>query len=684
MSTIQEGALLWTPSADFIARACLTHYLDWLARERGLRFSATTPEGYAQLWEWSTTELEAFWTSVWDYLDLRASTPFTRMLGDRTMPGAQWLVGAKLNYVDQVMRHVEEGGSPDRTAIRYASETKPLADLSWRELRRRVASLADALRKMGVEPGDRVAAYLSNTPDAIVAFLAAASVGAVWSVCAPDMGQVAVTDRFRQIEPKVLIAVDGYHYGGRAFDRTDVVAEMVAALPTVEHLVVVPQLLGDINRARFPAARDWRDLTANDVPLVVTPVAADHPLWILYSSGTTGMPKPIVHGHGGLLLVQTMMGALHLDLGPDDVYHWYSSTGWVMWNSQASGLLGGVTLAIYDGNPGTPDLNTLWRFAQDAGVTFFGAGAAFFANCLKAGIEPGRDFDLSKLRAVGSTGSPLSAEAYDWIYRHVKADVWLNPISGGTDFAGCFVGGVATLPVYAGEMQCRNLGSRVEALDEAGKPLIDAVGELVCTAPIPSMPLFFWGDTDGSRYRDSYFDMYPGQWRHGDWIKITPRGGAIIYGRSDATINRHGIRMGTAELYRVVEDLPEVLDSLVVDLEFLGRESFMPLFVVLREGATLDDTLRSTINARIKAGLSARHVPNVVVQAPGVPRTLSGKKMEVPMKKLLLGAPPERVANPDAMANPDVLAWYASYAQSLAQNSGTAGEPAPALESWRS
>jgi acetoacetyl-CoA synthetase len=355
-----------------------------------------------------------------------------------------------------------------------------------------------------------------------------------------------------------------------------------------------------------------------------------------------------------------------------------------MWNSQASGLLGGVTLAIYDGNPGTPDLNTLWRFAQDAGVTFFGAGAAFFANCLKAGIEPGRNFDLSKLRAVGSTGSPLSAEAYDWIYHHVKADVWLNPISGGTDFAGCFVGGVATLPVYAGEMQCRNLGSRVEALDEAGQPLIDAVGELVCTAPIPSMPLFFWGDTDGSRYRDSYFDMYPGQWRHGDWIKITPRGGAIIYGRSDATINRHGIRMGTAELYRVVEDLPEVLDSLVVDLEFLGRESFMPLFVVLREGATLDDTLRSTINARIKAGLSARHVPNVVVQAPGVPRTLSGKKMEVPMKKLLLGAPPERVANPDAMANPDVLAWYASYAQSLAQNSGTAGEPAPALESWRS
>jgi acetoacetyl-CoA synthetase len=393
------------------------------------------------------------------------------------------------------------------------------------------------------------------------------------------------------------------------------------------------------------------------------------------------MPKPIVHGHGGLLLVQTMMGALHLDLGPDDVFHWYSSTGWVMWNSQVCGLLGGVTVALYDGNPGTPDLNTLWRFAQDAGVTFFGAGAAFFANCLKAGIEPGRAFNLSKLRAVGSTGSPLSAEAYDWIYRHVKADVWLNPISGGTDFAGCFVGGVPTLPVTAGEMQCRNLGSRVEALDEAGKPLIDAVGELVCTAPIPSMPLFFWGDADGSRYRDSYFDMYPGQWRHGDWIKITRRGGAIIYGRSDATITRHGIRMGTAELYRVVEDLPEVLDSLVVDLEFLGRESFMPLFVVLREGAVLDDTLRDTINARIRAGLSARHVPNVIVQAPGVPRTLSGKKMEVPIKKLLLGAPPERIANPDAMANPEVLVWYADYARSL--QAGRQSALAPALETWR-
>ncbi|AMP38358.1 acetoacetate--CoA ligase [Ralstonia solanacearum] len=683
MSTIEAGALLWTPSADAVARARLTHYLDWLARERGLRFSATTPEGYDRLWTWSTTDLEAFWTSVWDHFDLRASTPFTQMLGRRTMPGAQWLVGARLNYVDQVMRHVEQGGNPDRPAIRYASETAPLADLSWRELRRRVAALADALRRMGVVPGDRVAAYLPNTPDAIVAFLATASVGAIWSVCAPDMGQVAVADRFRQIEPKVLIAVDGYHYGGRAFDRTGVVAEMLAALPSVGHLVLVPQLHGGIDRARFPRALDWRDLSAGEVPLVVTPVASDHPLWILYSSGTTGMPKPIVHGHGGLLLVQTAMGALHLDLGPDDVYHWYSSTGWVMWNAQVSGLLAGATLALYDGNPGTPDLNTLWRFAQEAGVTFFGAGAAFFANCLKAGIEPGRNFDLSKLRAVGSTGSPLSAEAYDWIYRHVKADVWLNPISGGTDFAGCFVGGVPTLPVHAGEMQCRNLGSRVEALDETGKPRIDAVGELVCTAPIPSMPLFFWGDADGSRYRDSYFDMYPGLWRHGDWIRITPRGGAIIYGRSDATINRHGIRMGTAELYRVVEDLPEVLDSLVVDLEFLGRESFMPLFVVLRDNAALDDALRSTINARIRAGLSARHVPSVIVQAPGVPRTLSGKKMEVPIKKLLLGAPPERIANPDAMANPEVLAWYVEYARALAAPSADGGT-APALEAWRS
>lgn len=620
MSTIEAGALLWTPSVDAVARARLTHYLDWLARERGLRFSATTPEGYDRLWTWSTTDLEAFWTSVWDYFDLRASTPFTQMLGKRTMPGAQWLVGARLNYVDQVMRHVEPGGNPDRPAIRYASETASLADLSWRELRRRVAALADALRRMGVVPGDRVAAYLPNTPDAIVAFLATASVGAIWSVCAPDMGQVAVADRFRQIEPKVLIAVDGYHYGGRAFDRTGVVAEMLATLPSVGHLVLVPQLHGGIDRARFPRALDWRDLSAGEVPLVVTPVASDHPLWILYSSGTTGMPKPIVHGHGGLLLVQTAMGALHLDLGPDDVYHWYSSTGWVMWNAQVSGLLAGATLTLYDGNPGTPDLNTLWRFAQEAGVTFFGAGAAFFANCLKAGIEPGRDSDLSKLRAVGSTGSPLSAEAYDWIYRHVKADVWLNPISG---------------------------------------------------------------DADGSRYRDSYFDMYPGLWRHGDWIRITPRGGAIIYGRSDATINRHGIRMGTAELYRVVEDLPEVLDSLVVDLEFLGRESFMPLFVVLRDNAALDDTLRSTISARIRAGLSARHVPSVIVQAPGVPRTLSGKKMEVPIKKLLLGAPPERIANPDAMANPEVLAWYVEYARALAAQSADGGT-APALEAWRS
>jgi acetoacetyl-CoA synthetase len=482
------------------------------------------------------------------------------------------------------------------------------------------------------------------------------------------MGASSVLDRFRQIDPKLLIAVDGYRYGGKAFNRLEVVQQMRDELPTLQHTVLLPYLDTDLDiNAALPGAMRWQDLfthpAARANPIRFEQLPADHPLWILYSSGTTGMPKPIVHGHGGSLVECLKGHALSLDLGEDDRFLWFSTTGWVMWNAQITGLLVGATICIYDGNPGYPDLSRLWKFAQDMRLTFFGVGAAFFANCMKAGIEPRKIADLSSLASVGSTGSPLSDEAFHWIYEAVHPDVLLASISGGTDVAAPFVASSPLLPVYAGEMQCRSLGVAVHALDEQGEPVIDEVGELVITKPMPSMPLFFWNDPGNKRYLDSYFDHYPGLWRHGDWIKITPRGGAIIYGRSDATINRYGVRMGTAEIYRVVEELPEVLDSMVVDLEYLGRESYMPLFVVLREGHVLDDTLKQHLCDQIRTRLSARHVPNEVFAAPEIPRTLTGKKMELPIKKLLLGAQINKIANPDAMSNPGSLQWYADFAE---------------------
>ena len=672
-------------------------YQNWLAQSRGLTF-----ESYDALWRWSVTDLNAFWQSIWDYFGLVSTTPYQAALTRNAMPGAVWFEGAHVNYVQQVFRHVGPAHAAGFAAIISRNERGHHRELSWPELRRQAASLALHLRAQGVQPGDRVAAYLPNIPEAMVAFMAVASLGAVWSICAPDMGTHAVLDRFSQIEPKVLIACDGVMYGGRSHDRRQVVRDMRDALTTVQHVVVLRNLYDgdDAGHAVLPAHADFAQTVARDdadtQAFEPVPVPFDHPLWIVYSSGTTGLPKPIVHGHGGSVIVALALKILHNDVGcsydPNswgERYHWYSTTGWVMWNAQMAGLLNGTTCVIYDGNPaGTqkenPDWLTLWRFAEETGVTFFGAGAAFFANCFKAGIDLSTLPGLARVRALGTTGSPLSEDVQRWgtaqFERLGRGDIWWCNISGGTDFAGAFIGGNRELPQVPGEMQCRLIGCAVESWNEQGQPVQDAVGELVCAQPIPSMPLYFWNDVDHKRYLASYFDMYPpghgrrpgggdapavagAVWRHGDWLKITPRGTCIIYGRSDATINRHGLRMGTSELYSAIEALPEVMDSMVVDLEYLGRESYMPLFVVLRAGLTLDDALKQKIGDAIKHTLSPRFVPNEMFQVAEIPRTLTGKKQELPIKKLLLGQPIDKVVNKDAMANPDCLAWYVTFAQ---------------------
>ena len=688
-----------TATAPFIPQIRL--YQDWLREQRGLVF-----DDYDALWRWSTTDLDAFWQSIWDYFALQSPTPHSAALANNVMPGAQWFPGAQVNYARQVLRHADAAHAAGVPAVVSSNEKRQQRELSWPELRRQVASLALHLQDQGVQPGDRVAAYLPNVPETLVAFLATVSIGGVWSVCAPDMGTHAVLDRFQQIAPKVLMACDGVTHAGRDHDRLGVLAELRAALPSVQHTLLLGNLDATVliaDCARWTCATGLNDAeTANFEPLWLP---FDHPLWIVYSSGTTGLPKPIVHGHGGMLLVQMQLGTLHNDVGcsyaPNswgERYHWYSSTGWVMWNAQLAGLLGGTTCVIFDGNPGgsreQPDWTTLWRFAADTGVTFFGAGAAFYANCMKAGITPAHCGDLSRIRALGSTGSPLSAEVQQWGTEFMAAagvdgraqgrsdGIWWSNISGGTDFAGAFIGGNRELPQTPGKMQCRMLGAAVEAWNETGQPVIGEVGELVCTQPIPSMPLFLWGDDSGARYLASYFDMYPpghgrqpgggdagpeagAVWRHGDWLKIDAgdQGGCVIYGRSDATINRHGLRMGTSELYSAIEALPEVHDSLVVDLEYLGRDSYMPLFVVLQAGAVLDAAMKAKISHAVRTALSPRFVPDGIFQVAEIPRTLSGKKQELPIKKLLLGQPLKKVVNRDAMANPACLDWYVAFAQ---------------------
>jgi len=655
----RRGELLWEPSAESIERASMTRYMRWLAAERGLSF-----DDYDSMWRWSATEIEAFWASVWDFFEVEASTPYSEVLPDRRMPGADWFPGARLSYPQHIFRNRDDAD----VAVRHASELRELGELTWGELRDQVARTAAGLRELGVERGDRVVAYMPNIPETLVAFLASASLGAIWSSCSPDFGASSVIDRFAQIEPKVLLCVDGYRYGGRDFDRTDVVVGLQAAMPSLERTVVLPYLASEPDISRLDRAVTWEELldAGDGAPLEFEQVPFDHPLWVLYSSGTTGLPKAIVQGHGGILLEQLKKLNLHVDAQEGDRLFWFTTTGWMMWNFLVGGLLTPASIVLYDGSPGHPDMGVLWDLAERTGMTCFGTSASYIAACMKAGTEPGSGRDLSALRSVGSTGSPLSPEGFEWVYEHVGRDTWLFSTSGGTDVCTAFVGGVPLLPVYRGELQGRALGAKVEAFDEAGNSIIDAVGELVITEPMPSMPLYLWGDDDGSRYHASYFDVYPGVWRHGDWIEITSRGTAVIYGRSDSTINRQGVRMGTSEIYRAVQGIPEVTDALVVDIPKPGTEGWMPLFVVLADGQTLTDELTAEIKRRIRELCSPRHVPDEVYEIAEVPRTLSGKVLEVPVKRILTGTPPEAAASRDSLANPESLDYFVRLAGRLA------------------
>jgi acetoacetyl-CoA synthetase len=647
--------ILWRPSAAAVESSNLTAYIDWLRAERGVDVAA-----YPELWRWSVDDLEGFWNSVFDYFGVQYDGERGPALATREMPGADWFPGVRLNWAERAFA----GKDDEAVAILHASELRDLGEITWGELRRQVAAVAAGLRSLGVGQGDRVVAYLPNIAEATVAFLAACSIGAVWSSASPDFGAGSLIDRFAQIEPKVLIAVDGYRYGGKDFDRTPVVRQLQEAMPSVRRTVLLPYLDPAAGATSGAATLEdvitWDELLSSGegAELTFERVPFDHPLWVLYSSGTTGLPKAIVQGQGGILIEQLKKMHLHLDAKPGDRLFWFTTTGWMMWNFIVSGLLTEAAIVLYDGNPGYPDMGALWDLAEAAGITTFGTSAAYVSACIKAGVEPGAGRDLSRLRAVGSTGSPLAPEGFDWIHEHLGGDTWLFSTSGGTDVCTAFVGGVPTLPVYRGELQARALGCKVEAWDEDGNPVTGQVGELVITEPMPSMPLYLWGDETGTRYRESYFEMFPGVWRHGDWIEITDRGTAIIHGRSDSTINRGGIRIGTAEIYRAVLDAGDVLDALVVDLPAEGTESSIELFVVLRDGAELTDDLRKALARAIRERTSPRHVPDRVRAVPAVPRTLSGKVVEVPVKRILSGADPTKVVSRDSLANPEALDYF--------------------------
>ncbi|GAA4236021.1 acetoacetate--CoA ligase [Actinomadura meridiana] len=644
---VSEGSVLWEPSDEVVANARVSHFVHWLW-DRGV-----LTETYDDLWRWSVTEVDAFWDAIWSYFEVvgnRGDGP-VRTGGPMPVDGLTWFPGTTLNYAANALRKASD--TPDDTAVIFRSEAGGHRVLTYRELALHVAEVRAGLAELGVGKGDRVAAYVPNIPEALVCFLATASLGAIWSSCSPDFGSSSVIDRFAQIEPKVLVAVDGYAYNGKRFDRRGVVTEIEAALPTLAATVLIPYLDPAAAPDGLRVGMRYADLPRPDHELEFEDVPFEHPLWVVYSSGTTGLPKPIVHGHGGVVLEHLKALSFHQDLGPGDVFFWYTTTGWMMWNYLVGGLLVGSTIVMYDGAP-----SDLWSLVAENGVTYMGVGAPYIMASAKDGQRPGEEHDLSALRGIGSTGSPLPPEGFGWVYEAVGRDLLLGSMSGGTDLCTAFLGPSPLLPLHAGVIQCRGLGAKVASFDDGGESVVDEVGELVITEPMPSMPVYFWNDEDGERYRDSYFEMYPGVWRHGDWLKIRPDGGCVIYGRSDSTLNRGGVRMGTSDFYRVVEAFDEIADSLVIDTGRLGQEGLLLLYVQLAEGASLTDELLAEVKRRIRSALSPRHVPDEIHAVPGIPRTLSGKKLEVPVRKILQGTPVDQAANPDSMANPEILRHF--------------------------
>lgn len=657
-TAVREGELLWTPTAAQVEDSNLSRFAKWLVRERGLQF-----DSYEAMWKWSVSKIEDFWQAMWDYFGIQSSARHTRVLGKRTMPGAEWFPGARLNYAQHILRHERAGAD----ALLFMSETTPLMGVPWESFAGEVRILATRLRELGVQPGDRVVAYMPNIPQTMVAMLATTAIGAIWACCSPDFGSRGVIDRIQQLSPKILFCVDGYQYGGKAFDRKGELAEIIGALEGLEQVVHLSYLNPGDHDGPCEAALRWSDLlehraiTREEFEFAQVPF--DYPLWILFSSGTTGLPKAIVQSHGGILLEQLKLQHFHMDYRAGERAFFFTTTGWMMWNFLASMPLSGVCPVLYDGNPAYPTPDVLWKVAQDSRASFFGASPAYVDVMARAGIVPRERFDLSHLRAIMPAGSPVSPECTAWFYRNVKQDVWIATGSGGTDCCTGFVGGVPTQPVYAGEIQGRSLGVAAYAFNEKGESVIDQVGELVLTEPMPSMPIYFWNDKDGARYRESYFDMYPGVWRHGDFFRVNGRGGCFVLGRSDATLNRQGVRIGTAEIYRALAHIEEIEDALVVNLDLPGGKFFMPLFVKLVDGLGLDAELELKIREHLRGEYTPRHVPDRIIQAPGIPMTLTRKKMEVPVRRILMGVPAEQAANRNAMANPEALDFFVKYAK---------------------